>query len=161
MKYNSKKFSGCQPVSIKINDFYFPGYTSDTPNSALACWPPGKRLWASRRTRKLPTHPSWGWTCGSTRTSFLSESSLSRTACLLWAVSSPPWWPWTRKITHTSLSSWWANYSSVLCCCKLNNIRFCDEHLFGQVSTHTQVFINCQYFIAQMCAPAKIRLPII
>ena len=27
--------------------------------------------------------------------------------------------------------------SVVVCCCKLNNTRDCDEHLFGQVSTHT------------------------
>ena len=26
---------------------------------------------------------------------------------------------------------------TVVCCCKLNNTQVCDEHLFGQVSTHT------------------------
>ena len=28
-------------------------------------------------------------------------------------------------------------YPSVVCCCKLNNSRDCDEHLFGQVSMRT------------------------
>ena len=27
--------------------------------------------------------------------------------------------------------------TNVLCCCKLNNTRDCDEHLLGQVSTST------------------------
>ena len=34
----------------------------------------------------------------------------------------------------------------VVCCCKLNNTRDCDDHLFGQVSTSTGC-INCR----QMC----------
>ena len=28
----------------------------------------------------------------------------------------------------------------VVCCCKLNNIRICDEHLSGQDSTHTGLY---------------------
>ena len=27
----------------------------------------------------------------------------------------------------------------------------CDEHLFGQFSTHTQVVLNCRFSVAQMC----------
>ena len=35
----------------------------------------------------------------------------------------------------------------VVCCCKLNNTRVCDEHLFG----HVQVVIICRYFFSKMC----------
>ena len=33
----------------------------------------------------------------------------------------------------------------------LNNTQICDKHLFGQVSTHVQVVINCWYSDAQIC----------
>ena len=40
--------------------------------------------------------------------------------------------------------------ATIVCCCKLNNTRDCDEHLFRQVSTRTGRF-NCPYFVAPIC----------
>ena len=43
-------------------------------------------------------------------------------------TATPPWTEFAKpKIVN----------ESVVCCCKLNNTQDCDEHLFGQVKTHT------------------------
>ena len=39
---------------------------------------------------------------------------------------------------------------NVVCCCKLNNTRVCDEHYSDKLA-HIQVVINCRYSISQMC----------
>ena len=47
----------------------------------------------------------------------------------------------------------------VVCCCKLDNTRDCDEHLFRQVSTCTGCY-QLPIFHCTKCAPVKIRSPI-
>ena len=41
-------------------------------------------------------------------------------------------------------------YGYVVCCCKLNNTRDCDEH-FSDKLAHVQVVKNCQKTDAPMC----------
>ena len=40
-------------------------------------------------------------------------------------------------VTRLGLVYYLNVYYCVVCCCKLNNTRVCDDHLFGQVSTFT------------------------
>ena len=40
--------------------------------------------------------------------------------------------------------------NSVVCCCKLNNTRVCDEHFLDKLA-HVQVVINSRYSSAQIC----------
>ena len=44
---------------------------------------------------------------------------------------------------------------TVVRCCKLNYTQYCDEHLFGQVSTCTGHY----HYPLHICAPVKLRLP--
>ena len=53
----------------------------------------------------------------------------------------------TQKTKLSLLNQFCKTDVCVVRCCKLNNTRICDEHLFGQVSTPTGRY----HFVAQFC----------